>query len=203
MSDTDGIDIRSYRNVFALERRIYRVEGVRLNPSGVPVRGVVYFLALLIALLVLAALPVTGWLLAALPWYVRDLALPAGAATVLAVLRLEGRAFHIAAFALLRHVCCARALRGLMPSHPLSAGPRWSPPDLVLLADGSDARLRRIRFQGPGAALVTVSHVCAEDTAWRARAPRLRVRGLVPSHSLASGRVLALERRARVDVYAA
>ncbi len=41
------IEIRSYRRVFDLERRIYSVDQLRLNPGGVPVRGVLYFLALL------------------------------------------------------------------------------------------------------------------------------------------------------------
>ncbi len=41
------IEIRSYRAVFDLERRIYRVDQLRLNPGGIPVRGVVYFLAIL------------------------------------------------------------------------------------------------------------------------------------------------------------
>jgi hypothetical protein len=35
------MDIRSYRAVFDLERRIYRIDRLRLNPSGVPVRGVI------------------------------------------------------------------------------------------------------------------------------------------------------------------
>ncbi len=34
------MEIRSYRRVFDLERRIYQVDRLRLNPSGVPVRGV-------------------------------------------------------------------------------------------------------------------------------------------------------------------
>ena len=42
------MEIRSYRRVFDLERRIYRVDRLRLNPGGVPVRGVVYFLVILV-----------------------------------------------------------------------------------------------------------------------------------------------------------
>ena len=37
------IEIRSYRRVFDLERRIYSIDRVRLNPGGVPVRGVDVF----------------------------------------------------------------------------------------------------------------------------------------------------------------
>ena len=44
------MEIRSYRAVFDLERRIYRIDRLRLNPAGVPVRGIVYFLALLAAI---------------------------------------------------------------------------------------------------------------------------------------------------------
>ena len=40
--------IRSYRRVFDLERRIYRVTRIRLNPGGIPIRGVVYLLALVV-----------------------------------------------------------------------------------------------------------------------------------------------------------
>ena len=39
------MEIHSYRRVFDLERRVYSVDRLRLNPSGVPVRGIVYFLA--------------------------------------------------------------------------------------------------------------------------------------------------------------
>ena len=54
------MEIRSYRRVFDLERRIYRIDHLRLNPSGVPVRGVVYFLALLAGVLLAARLPGAG-----------------------------------------------------------------------------------------------------------------------------------------------
>jgi hypothetical protein len=33
------MEIRSFRRVFDLERRIYRVDRLRLNPGGIPVRG--------------------------------------------------------------------------------------------------------------------------------------------------------------------
>jgi len=71
------MEIRSYRNVFELERRIYRVEGLRLNPAGVPVRGIVYFLAIVVCALLGGRLPVLRTLAQALPWYVRDIAMPA------------------------------------------------------------------------------------------------------------------------------
>ena len=48
------IEIRSYRRVFDLERRVYSVDRLRLNPGGVPVRGIVYLLAILAVLFALA-----------------------------------------------------------------------------------------------------------------------------------------------------
>ena len=136
--EDDRIEVRSYRNVFALERRIYRVEGVRLNPGGIPIRGVVYFVTLLAGLLALGDLPVTGWLRALLPWYARDLALPAGAAALPALVRVEGRTCHLAGHALLRFALSPRQLRGLRAAGRRGPGRRWHPPELAMLVDGSD-----------------------------------------------------------------
>ena len=47
--------------VFDLERRIYRVDRLRLNPGGVPVRGVIYLLLIILAALITARLPLLGW----------------------------------------------------------------------------------------------------------------------------------------------
>ena len=150
------MEIRSYRRVFDLERRLYRVDRLRLNPGGVPVRGVVYFLVALAICLVFQQLPWLGAIARMIPWYLRDLALPAAVATVLGVIRIEGRPFHLAAQALLRHQLGARRLAG--DRRCRAPGERWWPPDIVLLPDGSDGGMRRMRYKGPGAVLVTVEH---------------------------------------------
>jgi hypothetical protein len=149
------VEIRSYRAVFDLERRIYRIDRVRLNPGGVPLRGAVYCLAILSALTLVGALPLLGVAVRGLPWYLRDLALPAGSAAVLTVIRIEGRPFHLAAAAQLRHALGPRHLAGLRPARARSRS--WRPDDLLLLPDGSGARLRRLRYTGPGAVRVTAS----------------------------------------------
>jgi hypothetical protein len=146
------MEIRSYRAVFDLERRIYRVDRLRLNPGGVPLRGVVYCLALLAALALLGALPLLGAAVRALPWYLRDLVLPAGGAALLTMIRVEGRPFHLAAAALLRHALGPRHLAGLRPCAP--PGRLWRPEELLMLPDGSDPHLRRLRYTGPGAVRV-------------------------------------------------
>ena len=98
------IEIRSYRRVFDLERRIYSVDRLRLNPGGVPVRGVVYFLAILLA-------GTAGGGPAAARRRSRGASVvsarPRAAglrgAAVLSAIRIEGRTFHLAAHALLRY----------------------------------------------------------------------------------------------------
>jgi hypothetical protein len=204
MSESPSIEVRSYRDVFALERRVYRVDRLRLNPSGVPIRGLLYGIALVCSALVLAALPVTGWVLALLPWYLRDVVLPVGAAALLTVTRLEGRAFHIAAYALARHRLGARSLCALIPTPSPPPGRLWRAPELLLLADGSDACLRRVRFSGPGAALVAVPHECSVRRGpFRHRGSSLVVRALGPSRPLARRRALAVDRGVRIDVHRA
>jgi hypothetical protein len=145
------MEIRSYRGVFALERRIYRVERLRLNPSGVPLRGVVYWLALLAGVTLLARLPFAGYPLAALPWYLRELALPAGVAALLALIRVEGRPFHQAGAALLRYAAGPRRLAGM--SRCAQPGECWRPPELVVVPGPHDPGVRQA-CRRPGTARV-------------------------------------------------
>jgi hypothetical protein len=185
------IEIRSYRAVFDLERRIYRVDRLRLNPGGIPVRGVVYFLAILLAMLIAGGLPLVGAVIGALPWYLRDLALPVASATVLSVIRIEGRPFHLAAYALLRHRARPRRLSGVRPCGPTDE--RWRPEEILLLPDGSDGGMRRLRYTGPGAVLVTIAHERIES-----RGPlggtRLTLRELPEERAPAQAQVIALAR---------
>lgn len=150
------IEIRSYRRVFDLERRIYSVDQLRLNPGGVPVRGVVYFVAIVLVGLIAGRVPLVGSLAARLPWYLRYVGLPVAGAAVLGTIRIEGRVFHLAAHAVVRHWLGPRRLAGGRAHR--AAGKSWNPPELVILPDGSDSRMRRMRYTGPGAVLVCVEH---------------------------------------------
>jgi hypothetical protein len=148
-------EIRSYRRVFDLERRVYSVDRLRLNPAGVPVRGVVYFAAVVAAALVCSSLPLLGGALGLVPWYLRDLLLPALSATFMALIRVEGRTFHHAAYALMRFTCARRRLLGGWRG----CGPRrWHPPDVLALPDGSGRSFRELRYTGPGAVLLGAPH---------------------------------------------
>jgi hypothetical protein len=196
------MEIRSYRAVFDLERRIYRVDRLRLNPGGIPVRGVVYFLAILLAILVARGLPLVGSVIGALPWYLRDLALPVASATVLSVIRIEGRPFHLAAYALLRYGVGPRRLSGVRPCG--ASGARWRPEEILLLPDGSDGAMRRLRYTGPGAVLVTTAHERID----RGRGPwrrlgwgrSLTLREQPGERAPSRGQVIALAPGARLNV---
>ena len=201
------MEIRSYRTVFDLERRIYRVDRLRLNPSGVPLRGIVYFLAIVAVALIAGSVPLLGAVSRTLPWYMRDLGLPGAGAAVLTMIRLEGRPFHLAARSLLRYAAGPRHLAGARPcraSDCSRVGQRWYPQPIVSFPDGSDARLRRMRYTGPGAVLVTAAHLRAE---WRVgaigralRRPDMTLSGLAGRRAPASGQVIALRRGARLRV---
>ena len=191
------IEIRSYRAVFDLERRIYRVDRLRLNPGGIPVRGVVYFLAILAAALLASSLPLVGAAVGALPWYLRDLALPVASATVLSVIRIEGRPFHLAAYALLRYRAGSRRLAGVRPCS--GPGESWRPEEILLLPDGSDGTMRRLRYTGPGAVLVTTAHERVERGGLLGGA-RLTLRELPDEGAPEQGQVIALPRNVRMQV---
>jgi hypothetical protein len=197
-------EVRSYRRVFDLERRVYSVDSLRLNPGGVPVRGIVYMLAVLACALVAAQLPLIGLVAQTLPWYLRDLALPMASAGVLTLLRVDGRTFHLTARSLVLYWAGPRQLTRLQRSPP----PRcvWRPEPIVLLPDGSDHRMRRLRFSGPGAVLVTCEHERARTGAMgvgRRRASDLRVRANGAGAPLAVGKVIVLASRARLLVESA
>lgn len=121
--DEDGADredcatseIRSYRQVFSLERRLYRIEGLKLNPGGVPLRAIGCFLAFACAGLALGKLPILGGVVAVVPWYMREGVAPALAAFLITTVHVEGRPLHVAAVALVRWWLGARELVGLRP----------------------------------------------------------------------------------------
>jgi hypothetical protein len=204
-----AIEIRSYRSVFDLERRIYRIDRLRLNPGGVPVRGAVYCIVLLLGALLAGATPLVGVAVRALPWYLRELALPLGTAALLTVIRVEGRPFHLAAGGVVGGA--TRPPRGGGLHAPrrrarTAPGRHWRPPEVLLLPDGSDGQLRRLRYTGPGAVLVAVAH---ERSTYggglfaSVGAPaKLSLRELPGRRAPRKGQVIALAPGARLDVHA-
>ena len=200
---SEAMEIRSYRAVFDLERRIYRIDRLRLNPAGVPVRGIVYFLALLMTIALCTRVPPLGAVASVLPWYLVYGALPGAAAALLNVIAIDGRPAHLAARALLRHRLAPRRSVGLRARWGEccgEAGCGWRPPEILLLPDGSDARVRRLRYTGPGAALVRVAHERrdAPGLTLLSRRARLTLRELPGRSHPSCGQVIALAARARL-----
>lgn len=191
------LEIRSFRAVFALERRIYRIDTLRLNPGGVPLRGIAYAVALVLLALFAGDVPPTSLADAVVPWYARDLGAPLCLAILLASVRLDGRPCHVAANSICRFIVGPRRL------HRLGAAPRqrtWVPPDVLLVPDGSDGRFRSMRFRGPGAVLVQVTHARVRPSAFGRADVSLRpLEGAPPQSStvveLREGAVLEVRAR--------
>ena len=197
------IEIRSYRRVFHLERRIYSIDRFRLNPAGIPVRGVIYFITAVVLVLVLGALPLLALALRVVPWYLRDLILPGAAATFFAVIRIDGRTFHLAARGLLGMLAGPRSISSLATRS--AVGTRWLAPELIMLPDGSDPYLRRFAYRGPGAVLIHVGHrregVLERGRAGMAgRRATLRISGTARGTRPARGKVIVLDRGGRLRV---
>ena len=155
MDDPVRIEIRSYRAVFDLERRLYRIDRYRLNPSGVPVRGLVHLVAAVVAVLLAERAPLAGVLVGALPWQARYVALPCLAAALLTIVRVDGRAAHVALASMLRFAAAPRHLSAF--ARRPRPGTRWTPPAIGVIGDGSGGPTR-LAFRGPGAVLVRAPH---------------------------------------------
>src|SRR3954470_4246698 len=149
-AERPAVEIRSYRSVFDLERRLYRIDRMRLNPSGVPVRGLVYVALLVLVVLVAQRLPVLGWTIRALPWQVRYAALPGAGAALLTMLRIDGRPAQAALASVIRLALGPRHLSRFERCPPVGAC--LTPPPLAAIDD--EARGGSVRFRGPGAVLV-------------------------------------------------
>ena len=87
--------VRSYRRVFQVDRRIYRVDRWVLPvPGGVPLRGVAYFVGALLAAVLAARLPVIGGLVGELAAPLRYVVLPFGVALLGTQVAPDGRVAH-------------------------------------------------------------------------------------------------------------
>src|SRR5919197_6554491 len=87
--------IRSYRRVFEVDRRIYRVDRWALPvPGGVPLRGLGYFIATLLFVVVGGRLPGLGALLGVVSPPLRYVVLPLAVAVLGSQAAPDGRSAH-------------------------------------------------------------------------------------------------------------
>jgi TcpE family len=148
--------IRSYRRVFEVDRRIYRIDRWTLPvPGGVPLRGLGYFTAGVLAIIAADRLPGVGALVDAVSPPLRYVILPLLVAMVATQAAPDGRAAHRFAWDWLRlrlrarRRCAGRVvpLEGETVAWHGRLGVAW---------DRHGAELHRARVRGPVRVTFTV-----------------------------------------------
>jgi hypothetical protein len=152
-----SMEVRSFRVVFALERRIHRVDRFRIPlPYGLPVRAAVYALAALALIALAGRLPAVGELIGLLPAPLRFVALPAAVGFVLSRARVDGRPAHRFLVSYARHRCAPRYISAFRPidrpgqafrfTDPIAFVPDWrkvAGPARLRLTEAAEIEERR------------------------------------------------------------
>lgn len=155
MARSDGrIVVRSYRLVFRLERKIYKLDRWRVPlPGGVPVRALVYAFVAWSGVFVLSRLPGVGWALGLLPPQLVWAILPGLLVFGLLKVEIDGRAPHRAMAGLIRWRLKPRVLAGLRGC--ASPGTVFMPfGELAVRPDWRGVRYRPARISGPATLLL-------------------------------------------------
>ncbi len=141
--------IRSYRRVFRVDQRIYRVDRWALPvPGGVPLRGVVYFACTLLALLALSVLPVLRELVGQLNPPFRYVIVPLAVAVLGAQASPDGRPAHRFVADWLRSRVRRRRCSAGRPVPLEGESITWHG-RVAVRWDGTGTELRRARVTGP------------------------------------------------------
>ena len=163
----ERLQIRSFRVVFDLERRIHKVDRFRLPlPYGLPLRSIGYFVAALVSAVVVSQLPIVGTIAGWLPPPVRFVVAPAVAAYVLTQLRVDGRVAHDAAGSWFKWQLGPRrvaAFKAARAEESMRLG------DMTTAPDERGCRYRRADLVGPAEALLRYPFTA------RQRGPTLQV----------------------------
>jgi TcpE family len=141
--------IRSYRRVFEVDRRIYRVDRWALPvPGGVPLRGLGYFIATLLFVVVGGRLPVLAPLFGLVSPPLRYVVLPLAVAVLGSQAAPDGRAAHRFAWDWLRlRMRARRRCAGRVV--PLEGEPVTWDGALATCWDEHETTLSRARVRGP------------------------------------------------------
>jgi hypothetical protein len=142
--------VRSYQPAFRFETMIYRLGTDLTLPRPVPARVFLYGLAIWPALFILYQLPVLSTVTAHMTFLVKSIGIPATFTWLLAAAEVQGRRFHVALQAWVRHWISAKHLAGGYRPVKRPDG-HWRPPDIVFISDGRcGTPPDGIRLQGPG-----------------------------------------------------
>ena len=146
---SERLIVRSYARVFEVDRRIYRVDRWPLPvPGGVPLRGVVYFVVALVAVLIGVGLPGIGALLSELSPPLRYVIVPLGVAVLGTQAAPDGRSAHRFAWGWARLQLRSRRRSAGRPIPPESEPVPWHGV-LPTVWDAGAPELRRGRVSGP------------------------------------------------------
>lgn len=147
-----GVEIRSFRVCFRLERRIHKIDRWRIPlPYGMPVRGIVYALIVEVAVLVAMQLPILSALLGLLHPILRYAALPIGVGYLLTELVLDGRSGPAVVRSCIRVAVEPRRLVAFRRA-PATGRVLFAP--LTMGPDEHGPRLRRAVIEGNGRVIV-------------------------------------------------
>ena len=209
MVSSRGIQLRGYRRVFRIERRLFRFDRWRIPyPHGVPLRGIGYFFVLELCALAASRLPLLGAFVALWSPAIPYLTLPALGAFVAMQVRIDGRPPHHVLVGLVRFWASARCLAGL--ERCPRPGERVLPLEEATVAyDARESFPVKGRIRGPATvvfrypATVRVSGAppwVRDPKARMARARRFRVRRRIGAAPMLRGKSIAVPRGREVVV---
>jgi hypothetical protein len=145
----DRLLIRSYRRVFEVDRRIYRIDRWALPvPGGIPLRAVGYFAAAVLLAVLLSVLPGTRGLVGAISAPLRFVVLPLAVAVLGSQAAPDGRAAHRFAADWIGFKLRARR-RTAGRVMPLEGEPVLWHGDLGVTWDAHGTRISRAAVTGP------------------------------------------------------
>jgi conjugation transfer TcpE-like protein len=140
--------IRSYSVCFQIERRLYRIDRWRLPaPNGVPLLGIGYMVALLVAIRILSNFPAIGWFLHTLHPIVRYLVLPVGLTYLLLHWTVDGRPVHRTGLSFLRWRLSPARLIAFRAASNAEHVARFG--TVTIAPDEEHSRMRRGVIEGP------------------------------------------------------
>jgi hypothetical protein len=159
-----GWPIRSFRLVFDLERRLFKLERWRLPfPYGLPLKGIAYAIGALCALLLLESAPIAGDALALLPAPVRFVLLPVGIAYLLAQVQVDGRSAHVTAAAWARQRLTGQRVAAFRAASTPGTVVLFSP--ITFVPDERATRYRPARISGPARILLRYPAIARQTRA--------------------------------------
>jgi hypothetical protein len=146
-ADDGTVAVRGYHNCFRVERRLHKIDRWRIpTPYGIPLRGICYAAAVLVAMLILGQLPILGDLLDGLSPWMRLAIMPVAIGWLLHRWKIDGRSAPAAAVAWVRWQLTPRrlsAFRSVSRPGPVALG------DVTVAPDERSARLRPAVVEGP------------------------------------------------------